>query len=207
LRGELNEARTRRQASFDFMVTNISSVQNWQRNQHYCTGLPLLAEGELALARQHLEKGLSLVGWPTEWGSMGSDLDMYAMLCEISGAQRDAIALQGYAARTEALAAECDHRLYAGIAERGWGIALRLGSNLAESEARLRSALEIFQSLGTRWQLGRTHAELGETAHMAGDTGVARTHFAAALDLFEQANAAPDAARMQKSLDQLSSTD
>ena len=162
-----------------------------------------MAEGEFVLARQHLELSLSLVGFPTEWGSMGSDLDLNAMLCDAAGAEHDVSALRQVAQRTEELAAECGHRLYMGIAQRAWGIAYRLGGDLTEAEARLKRAEQLFQQLGTRWQLGRTYVELGEVAHTAGDVAAAHQHFNAAIHLFEQLRASPDVARANAALELL----
>ena len=102
------------------------------------------------------------------------------MLADAAAEQRDAQALAQYAPLAEELAARYDHKLYRAIAHRAWGVAHRLAGHYDESEARLHQALELFQALNTRWQIGRTLFELGELAS-------ARTESTAAPEYFTRA--------------------
>jgi hypothetical protein len=66
-----------------------------------------------------------------------------------------------------------------------------------------QSPLELFRQLDTRWQIGRTHVELGELALARIDTTTARDHFAQALAAFEALQAAPDVARTRAVIEQI----
>jgi hypothetical protein len=156
-----------------------------------------LAEGEFALATQALELALTT---QAEW--IG-DHDIYAMLADTATQQRDEIALRRYAPLLEELALRYGHLLYQAIAYRAWGVAHRLAGEYPESEQRLQQALDIFGSLGTRWQLGRTHFAWGELAATQGDGVAARNHFTQAQHFFAAMQAAPDLARTHKALAEL----
>lgn len=153
-----------------------------------------MAEGEFALATQSLELALTT---QAEW--IG-DHDLYALLADAAAQQRDEIALRRYAPLLEELALRYGHLLYQAIAHRAWGVAHRLAGEYAASEQRLQQALDIFRTLGTRWQLGRTHFAWGELAATQGDGIAARHHFTQAQHLFEAMQAAPDLARTYKAL-------
>ena len=153
-----------------------------------------MAEGEFALATQALELALTS---HTEWVG---DHDLYALLTDAATQQRDEIALRRYAPLLEELALRYGHLLYQAIAHRAWGVAHRLAGETIASEQRLQQALEIFHTLGTRWQLGRTHFEWGELAAAQGDIVTAQAHFTQAQHLFEAMQAAPDLARTHKAL-------
>jgi hypothetical protein len=162
----------------------------------------LLAEGEFALVRYHSEEGLPKVGWPTEWGSMGSDLDVYAMLVEAAAGQRDEAAIGRNAPRLAEMAAAVGHTLYQAIAQRALGIAHRLGGDPAAAEGHLQQALALFEQLDTCWQIGRTLFELGELARSRPEgNAAARDYFSRALAIFEQIQAAPDAAQVRANLE------
>ncbi len=156
-----------------------------------------MAEGEFALVRQHLEHVLSKTSiWP-------GDHDLYAMLADAAVQQRDETALRQYAPLAEEAATRCDHKLYQAIAHRAWGVAHRLAGQYAESASRLAQAMNLFDGLQTRWQIGRTRFELGELALARNDTVGAREHFSQSLAMFEEMQAAPDAARARATLDRL----
>ena len=53
------------------------------------------------------------------------------------------------------------------------------------------SAQELFEGLGTLWQLGRTFFEMGELEVQAGDLNAAQVSYKKALESFEQAGAKP----------------
>jgi len=156
--------------------------------------LPLMAEGEFALAREYLERGLGRSApWPGEH-------DLYAMLVDAAAQQRDPVGLQQYAPLAEDLAVRCDHKLYQAIVHRAWGVADQLAGRYAEAEGRLKRALELFEELETRWQIGRTLLELGETALSRSQIEAAHEHFARALTSLEEIGAMPDAARARARL-------
>ena len=153
-----------------------------------------MAEGEFALVRKYLEIALH------KTASWVGEHDLYAMLADAAAQQRDAAALQQYAPLAEELASRYDHKLYQAIAHRAWGVAHRLTGHLAESEARLDQALELFQQLDTRWQIGRTLFELVELALSRNENTAAHEHFSRALAAFEKIGALPDATRTRERL-------
>ncbi len=146
---------------------------------------------------------LPKMGAPPGNVAPGADHDLYAMLADTCAQQRDLAGLLKYATLAEATAAQCGHQLYLGIAHRAWGVAHRLAGAYAASEARLRRALEIFETLDTRWQLGRTWAELGELATAQHNRPQAQAYYQNALQLFEALGAQPDATRARAALDAL----
>jgi len=158
----------------------------------------LAAEGEFALVRHHLEAALTLTG---EWVG---DHDLYAMLADAAGRQRDAAALRQYAPLAEESADRYTHRLYQAIVHRAWGVAHMLAGEFDAAEARLNQALTLFGALDTHWQIGRTHFELGELARAHSGHSAGRDNYAKALVEFETIGAAPDAMRVRKVVDQLS---
>jgi hypothetical protein len=123
-----------------------------------------------------------------------------ASLADAAAQQRDLAALRKYAPLAESLALRCGHSLNQAIAQRAWGVAERLAGDTAQSAARLRTALGLFEKLGTRWQQGRTWYELGELAAAQQDRLNARDSFGRALELFEAMQAAPDAERTRAAL-------
>jgi tetratricopeptide (TPR) repeat protein len=157
--------------------------------------LPLTAEGEFALVRQPLEKALNLLSRPMKNGATAHDHDMYALLADIAAQQHDLAALRQYAPFAEETATRYSHTLYQGIAQRAWGVAHLLAGEYVEADARLRHALELFQGLDTRWQVGRTLFVLGEVAVARANIVEARDYFSRALVKFEEMKAKPDIAR------------
>jgi len=117
--------------------------------------------------------------------------------------QRDEAGIRQYAPPAEELALRYGHMLYQAIVHRAWGVAHRLAGEYTESVARLTQALELFNGLDARWQIGRTLYELGELAAMQADTVRARDCFNRALTAFQDMRAAPDAQRTQAALESL----
>ena len=156
-----------------------------------------MAEDEFVLVRQHLEEALKLTA---EWVS---DHDLHVMLADAAAQQRDEDALRQYAPLAEEAAARYDHKLYQAIAHRAWGVAHRLAGEYAESEARFNQALASFDTLDTRWQIGRTLFELGELARARTDSVAARDYFSKALTEFEKLGATPDVTRARVALEAL----
>ena len=153
-----------------------------------------MAEGEFALVRQHLEQAL------TRTSSWVGDHDLYAMLADAAGQQRDEPALARYTPLAEAAAARYDHPLYQAMSRRARGVLHRLRGEHAAAAAQLRQALELFSELGARSQVGRTHGELAALAVDQHDLDAAREHYRRALAAFEALGAAPDAARTREAL-------
>ena len=157
----------------------------------------MTAEGEFALVREHLEAALPKpsIGW-IAFG----DHEVYNLLADTAARQRDETALQKYAPLAEEAAIRYDHKLNQAIAHRAWGVLCRLAGQYAESQFRFDRALEIFQQMDTRWQIGRTLFELGELASTQLETSNARHYFARALSVFEIVGALPDLARTREKL-------
>lgn len=154
-----------------------------------------MAQGEFALVRQHLDQALH-----KESRGMTGVHDLYAMLADAAAQQRDDVALQKYTPLLEETAAHLDHTLYLAVANRAWGVLHRHKGEYAAAEARLNQALELFQGLETRWQIGRTLFELAEVAVDRTDPAEARDYFNRALTMFEEIGAMPDVARTQAAL-------
>jgi hypothetical protein len=158
-----------------------------------------LGQGEFALVRQELEAAF---GQSPEFDYVG-DHDVQITLADVAGMQRDEAAIRKYAPIAEELAIHLGHRLYHAVACRAWGVAHCLAGNYAQADARLQQALELFSSYGARWQVGRTHFELGELGVARGDRAAARVSYAQALVDFEFMRAAPDAARTRAAIERL----
>jgi tetratricopeptide (TPR) repeat protein len=129
--------------------------------------------------------------------------DLYAMLADAAAQQRDEVALQEHTPLLEETAALLDHTLYLAVANRAWGVLHLLEGEYAEAEARLNQALELFQGLDTRWQIGRTFYELADLSLAQSNPAKARDYFARALVSFEEMKAVPDMARTQAALESL----
>jgi len=156
-----------------------------------------MAEGEFALVREHLEAALLQTA---EWVG---DHDLYAMLVDAAALEGDLPALQRYAPLAEQSAVRYDHRLYQAIAHRAFGVAHRLAGEHGHAETRLTQALDLLADLDARWQMGRTHFELGALARARADRSGAEGHFHRALADFERQGAAPDILRTQAALAEL----
>ena len=89
---------------------------------------------------------------------------VYMMLVDSAVRAGDETTIRRYVPKLEELALRDDHRPYLAVAHRAWGVAHRLSGEYQEAETRLEKALEIFEELGTRWQIGRTLFGLGELA-------------------------------------------
>jgi tetratricopeptide (TPR) repeat protein len=132
-----------------------------------------------------------------------TDNDLYAMLADVAVQRYDLASLLKYAPMAEELSTRHGHVLYQAVAHRAWGTAHRLTGEYDQAELRLNQARQLFQSLGTRWQLGRTLYELGQLAIARKDILTARRHFSHALAEFEKMKAAPNAERVRAILRQL----
>ena len=162
--------------------------------------MPLRAEGEFALVKEIVETALDKSGQPVNTGTMAHDHDVYMALADAAMETRDEAALRTYAPLLMELAERDGHGLYLAIAQRADGVARRLAGDTAGAEAQLHLALEVFERLGARWQVGRTLFELGEAAVKAENGEAARTYWGRALAAFEAIQARPNAERTQEAL-------
>ncbi len=125
------------------------------------------------------------------------------MYLDLAVRQRDKAALRRYAPLAEESAVRDGHFLHQASVHRAWGVLYRLQGEYAAAEARLNQALEQFQELETRWQIGRTLFELGELAQARTDPVAARNYFSGALAAFGGMKAVPDMVRTQAALESL----
>ncbi len=162
--------------------------------------MPRLAEGEFALVRSHLEQAIRTPTDPVRWGSGMTDLDFHVLCAEAAAQARDAGGLAEHAPLAEGGARRLGHRLYSGVAQRAQAVASLLGGKPGEAIDRYDQAVEVFTTLGTRWQLGRTLVGRAEAHASAGDLTSARADIARALEAFEAVGAAPAAAQARQAL-------
>ncbi len=163
----------------------------------------MMAEGEFALGQEHLEQAFRKASLTAKWGSMPSDLDLNASLVDLAVQQGDAARLREFAPIVEEAARGLGHRLYLAVADRALGVAHRLDHQYLQAERYLVQALRSFETLETRWQLGRTLVELAELARAQSDIALARTYLADALRAFEAQGARPVAERTRSALESL----
>lgn len=160
-----------------------------------------MAESEFAQVRGYLEAARDKPVSAT--GLLFHDNELYSMYVDLAVRQRDEAALRQYAPLAEETALRDGHNLYQASAHRAWGILHRLQGEYAAAGTRLNQALELFQGMETRWQIGRTLYELAELAHVRADLVGARDYFSGALAAFEEMGALPDVARTQAALESL----
>jgi hypothetical protein len=160
-----------------------------------------MAEGEFALVRNYLEAAGSKS--VSARGLLFHDNELNFMFVDLAVLQRDETALRQYAPLAEETALRDGHILYQAVAHRAWGVLHRLQGEDAAAKARLNQALELFQELETRWQIGRTLHELGKLAQARTDLVGARSYFSRAEAMFEEMKAVPDMARTRTALESL----
>jgi tetratricopeptide (TPR) repeat protein len=165
---------------------------------------PLVAGGEFVLYKQHLEA----IGKkpPLRWGSLVTDNVLNFMRADLAVLQRDEAALRKYAPLALETATRDGHVLFQASAERALGVLHRLAGDYGRAAEHLRRALYSFEKIETRWQLGRTLAELGELAAAQTNYGRANDYYVQALEAFTAMEANPDSLRAQKALDSLPSS-
>jgi tetratricopeptide (TPR) repeat protein len=160
--------------------------------------LPLMAEGEFALVKDHLETAGNMP--ISSIGFLMNETERHFLLADLAVQERDEGALREYAPLAEETARRDGHILYQASAHRAWGVLHRLTGDYEKAEERLNQAMELFQGLETRWQIGRTIYELAELAFARTDTEEARDYFSRALVAFEGIGANPDAVRTREAL-------
>ncbi len=155
------------------------------------------AGGEFALVRQIIEQAIDRPAQPVKWGTIAHDHDLYVMLTDLAAQQRDLGAIREYAPKAQQLAERDNHQLYLAIIHRAMGVGHRLAREYDSAAVRLSQALEIFDSLGTRWQIGRTFAEYSELEQSRQNDAAARDYQSRALHEFESLHAGPDMAQIK----------
>ncbi len=165
--------------------------------------MPLSAEGEFALAQDQTERAIAASPLPVKWGTGPHDHDLYALLTDLAAQQRDLAAIRQYAPLAEQLAERDQHQLYLAIVHRAWAVAHRLAGEFADASSRLDRALDLFNTLGTRWQIGRTLVECGELELALQNPARSREYFSRALVEFEALRAAPSVAAIHLRLQNL----
>jgi hypothetical protein len=166
--------------------------------------MPLRAQGEFAQVDRNMQIARQTSGQPVKRGTMAHDHDLYMVLADNAMQLREVEGLNQYAPLLQELADRDGHSLYQAIAHRAFGVAHRLASQFTEADRRLLQAAEIFESIETRWQLGRTLFELGELALAKSENSRAGEFYRAALQAFESMQANPDAVRARSALEALS---
>lgn len=161
--------------------------------------MPRLAEGEFALVREHLDQAIRSPTDPVRWGSGMTDLDFSILCAETAAQTRDAAGLAEHVPLAEEGARRLHHRLYLGMAERAKGVGLLLAGQAGAAIVCHSQAADIFQTLGTRWQLGQTLMARAEAQVSIGDHAAARADWSQAAALFEALGAVPAARQARKS--------
>jgi len=157
-----------------------------------------MAEGEFALVKDHLETAGKIP--VSSRGFLMNETERYYLLADLAVQERDEVGLSQYAPLAEEMALRDEHLLFQAGSHRAWGVLHRLEGEYEKAEARLNQALEMFQGLETRWQMGRTLYELAELAVARADPTEARDYYSRALATFEEIRANPDALRTREAL-------
>jgi tetratricopeptide (TPR) repeat protein len=160
-----------------------------------------MAEGEFALVKEHLG---AIDNTPAvSRGSLITDNVLNFMRTDLAVLQRDENALRQYAPLAAESAARDGHVLFQASAQRALGVLRRLTGDYVAAEDHLHQALQVFEDLETRWQLGRTLVELGELAIARTDITQARDYYAKAVEAFDAMGAVPDMMRAKAALEAL----
>ena len=160
-----------------------------------------MAEGEFALVRDYLEAAGSKP--VSARGLLFHDNELYFLYADLAVLQRDEATLRQYAPLAEETAVRDGHILYQAVAHRSFGVMHLLQGEYGAAEVRLNQALELFEELDTRWQVGRTLYELAELARAKANPIEARAYFSRTLAAFEEIGAVPDMTRTKAALESL----
>lgn len=125
------------------------------------------------------------------------------MLVDAAAIARDETTILKYTPLLEELAIKDSHRPYRAISHRAIGIASRLAGEYDQAEKRFLKALEIFESMGSTWQIGRTLAEMGELAARRNQNERSQEFFHGALKAFEKIQAKPDINKVIDTMEKL----
>src|SRR5262245_50277373 len=105
----------------------------------------------------------------------------------------EAYLLKGDVDRATAVGAEAarmcrddNFKVATAYCERALGLVARARGTLAEARRHLETALDLFASVDTRFQVARLQLLLAEVCHVAGDTAVAAERLQTALETFRR---------------------
>ena len=154
--------------------------------------MPRQAEGEFAQVKERLEFAQGLSGQPVKRGTMAHKHIVYMMLVDAASQAKDVETILKYAPLLEELALRDSHQPYLAVCHRAYGVAHLIRGEFDKSEARLKQAQEVFDSLGMVWQTGRTLAVLGNLAQATDDVSRYEELVSQARELFECIQAQPD---------------
>jgi tetratricopeptide (TPR) repeat protein len=199
-RGNRDKAEALRKETYNTMIAIAGPPEDWVRNHHLVYCRLLMSEGEFALVLEHGERALTLGS--RGWVIIG-DHDLYNLLADAAAQRYDEASLRKYAPLAEESAFRYDHKLYQAIAHRTWGVLHRLAGQYTESQIRFDRALEIFQQMNTRWQVGRTLLEMGELALERSNITMAHGHYVRALEALESVQAIPEITRICAAIEKL----
>ncbi len=155
-----------------------------------------MAEGEFAQVRHFMEIALA----PSKENGWIGAHDLYTLLVDAAAQKKDTGALQKYLPLAEEMALRYNHKLYQAIVHRAWGVAHLLVGEKEAAKIRLNQALAIFETLDTRWQIGRTMYDMGELASSQGDDETARENFSMAITAFEAMGAILNSSQAREKL-------
>lgn len=136
---------------------------------------------------------------PARWGSAATTLDLHAALADAAASTGDLETVSRYAPLAEREARRIGHRLHLGIAQRARGQAAALRGAYAEAESMFDEALSLFETLGARWQTGRTLLARSALRAAMRREAEARADRLRAESIFVSIGAAPDAAEARLS--------
>ncbi len=157
-----------------------------------------MAEGEFALVWDYLEVAGSKP--VSARGLLFHDNELYSMFVDLAVLQRDEATLRQYAPLAEETTVRDGHILNQAKAHRALGVLNLLTGKFGEAETRLIQALEMFEGLDTRWQIGRTLYELARLSLSQANPVEASDYFSRALTAFEEMGAVPDKTRTKAAL-------
>ena len=138
------------------------------------------AAGEFAQTNQILEKALRHT---SEWVG---DHDIYAVLVDMAADRREQEELWRLAPLADESARRYNHQLYIGVALRSWGVLHLLQKEYEQADTRFKQAADIFEKLGTKWQLGKTYTAWGELARERGQESIASALLQKAKSAFRE---------------------
>lgn len=162
-----------------------------------------MAEGEFALARQHLDQAVHVTNDPVRWGSAVTDLDFHIAYADGAAQAGDLQALENHVGPAERDAERLGHRLYQAVALRARGVQALFREQPAEAVAFHSRALTIFETMGTAYQIGRTLSERARAHQRTGDLDSARADIRRAISAFDGLGARPAAQRARQLLDSI----
>jgi hypothetical protein len=136
---------------------------------------------------------------PIGWNPVGNH-EILVLMADTAAIQRDVEALTNTAERADAISRQLGHQLYHAISLRALGTLDWLKGNHAQGKAHLLEALQIFQTLQTHWQAGRTLYDLAELLAAQCMKQEAIAYYRQAILEFELMQAQPSVERASAAL-------